>query len=325
MHRNATNRHPLKQFVRVESYTFAGRGDIRVEPDIHDEDLMKRFVLGDVSDAERERVEQAFQENSEYFDELCALEDELILLHLRDELPEVWTTRFRKVLEESPALARHVEETRALLLAATAERAAQVVETRSPAGLVEVPPVAGDRAQPPATPAPKEARRAWWGWSPGEFGFGLAAAAALVAAVVGWSLLRTPQSGVEPAGTAADAQFRTVPTAVATLLLVPGLNRGDLQQQNVFRVPAGTTGVELRLVVPGGHVAGMQAQLRPVGGTPLAIATEPTGTETPEGFEIRWSIPAGMMPPGDYLLSITSAVQGREPESVASRFFSIVE
>lgn len=298
-------------------------------PDIHDEDLMKRFVLGDVSDAERERVEQAFQDSSskgsEYLDELAAVQDWLVLQFVSGELTEVWATRFRQALGESPALAREVEQTRALVLAATAERAAEAADTSVRARLVAVPPVVGDRAQPTAEPFQNAGPRAWWGWSPVEFGFWLAAAAALIAAVVGWSLLRTPQPGVEPAGTAADAQVRTVPTAVATLLLVPGLNRGDLKQQNVFRVPAGTANLDLRLVVPGGRVAGMQVQLRPVGGTPLVITTEPTGTETPEGFEIRWSIPAGMMPPGDYLLSVTSAVQGQEPESVASRFFSIVE
>ena len=49
---------------------------------VQDEDLMRRFLLGEVDEDERTRVEERFMADADYFEALCALEDEMGALPL---------------------------------------------------------------------------------------------------------------------------------------------------------------------------------------------------------------------------------------------------
>lgn len=261
--------------------------------DLRDEDLMRRFLLEDLTPEEREHVEAAFFRDPAYFDALSAAEDELILLHLRSELPERWRDSFQRAILDSPARRRHVDDMRGLLAASVAAGA---------------PPADGSR---------------WWKRSPKGLGVLFTAAAAVLILAFGW-LLR--QDRPQPA-TASPAIRTGVTPGVVTLFLAPGLTRADLRQSNVFRIPAGAARVQFGLVVPQHQLAEMRIQLRPVDGAAIATATggDLVVRDTVDGLAVTWPVPASLLGPGDYILTVSATpAPGRDPESVAKRFFSVV-
>jgi len=264
-------------------------------PRTHDDQLLRRFLLGEVSPEERDRVEQAYMEDSAVFDALSAAEDELILLHLRNELPEALRDRFRSAVLESPARRRRVDEMKALVDAAEA---------------------LGDTSAE---------RQPWW-WPPRGVGLVLAGSAALLLLSIGWMLRQGPPPATRQQPPAVAGGSGTATPSVAAVFLVPGLTRADLRQSNVFRIPSGTASIQFRLLLPGGTLPGARAQLRPVGGEPLAAAGELTVRTVADGVELTWAVPANVVPPGDYLLTISAETPpGGRRESITSRFFSIVQ
>lgn len=87
----------------------------------HDQELMMRFLVGEVSTEEREAVEQRFVVDPDYFEVLSALEHEMILQLVRNELPARWARPLAEALDSSPDRRRHLEEVR-MMLAATIQR-----------------------------------------------------------------------------------------------------------------------------------------------------------------------------------------------------------
>jgi hypothetical protein len=261
-------------------------------PDVHDEELMRRFLLGEVSPAERERVEQRFIDDPDFFDALCGLEQELIVSHLRGELPEPLRSRFDARAAASESLRREIEQTAAL------------TDALAPRGT--------GAASPPAHLSRRVAfdRRIL-----------IAAAAAVVLLAAGvWWLQRARVTG--PAGgdgTPGDPGAG----AIATLVLLPGTTRSDVPQANVFRVPSGTRSVRLQLTTADAAVAGARATVRPVGGAPLAVSSVPEIARTGESFTVSWVVPAAILRRGDYVWTMSRDQPPGEP--IASRFFSIVE
>src|SRR4030095_15428191 len=81
--------------------------------DLDDDDLKRRFLVGDVTPDEQARVEARFMADAAYFEELRALEHELMLSHLRGELPEKWQARFKARVLDSPARHQRVDDVEA--------------------------------------------------------------------------------------------------------------------------------------------------------------------------------------------------------------------
>src|ERR1041385_2166938 len=77
---------------------------------VRNESLMRRFLVGDATDEERDMVERAFMEDGAFFESLCALEHEMIVQYVRNELPAEWRERFKSSIEASPARAARVRE-----------------------------------------------------------------------------------------------------------------------------------------------------------------------------------------------------------------------
>src|SRR5262245_49649918 len=80
---------------------------------------MARFLLGEVTAEERDAVEELFATDHEYFEALRALEDELIVRHLKRELPQEWRTPFDRAYLQSPDRRRRVDEIAAFVHAAS--------------------------------------------------------------------------------------------------------------------------------------------------------------------------------------------------------------
>jgi hypothetical protein len=85
---------------------------------VNDESVMTRFLMGEPTRDEREAVEERLSTDPEYFEELSALEDELILKWHRGELSTDERRRFSEAYLSSPPRRARVEAARHLIDAA---------------------------------------------------------------------------------------------------------------------------------------------------------------------------------------------------------------
>jgi hypothetical protein len=74
-----------------------------------DDDVLMRFLVGELPEAERERIEARFMSDPAFYEELCALEHDMLLSYARHELAEPWRTALEARLAESPSLRRELE------------------------------------------------------------------------------------------------------------------------------------------------------------------------------------------------------------------------
>jgi len=93
---------------------------------LEDEQLMARYLLGDLSIDERDRVEERFFTDEDYYQNLLLAEDDLIYDYLRGALSSDDHTKFGTRILASPSLRRKVKSLEALM---NLEEAAPRVET----------------------------------------------------------------------------------------------------------------------------------------------------------------------------------------------------
>jgi hypothetical protein len=258
------------------------------------EELRRRFLVGDVTDQEREEIEARFMADPSFFEELTANDDELLLAHARGELAAPLRDQLHASLAASPVRRRRYEEMQALSAAASMMRAETAAEESSH-----------------TTAA---ARR---GWRPFIL---LAAAAVLVATLTGTWVLR--QVDREP-----DAGRQGAPDQTArleTFVLTPGTPRDPGAPINMFRVSPGTTIVGLRLTLPGSPPTSPQATIEPVRNPPLVGRFDLEVQPGAHSSDVIVRVPAERLPPGDYLVTITAIGSGGAREVVGRRLVTFL-
>ncbi len=92
---------------------------------LENNDVFVRYILGDLSEAERERVEEEYFVNNETWQKLGAVESDLIDSYVRGELLLDQREQFEKYFLASPKKRERVEFARALLNPAAREAAAE--------------------------------------------------------------------------------------------------------------------------------------------------------------------------------------------------------
>ena len=312
-----------------------------------DDALLARYLVGGCTDAEKDRIEQAYFADDELFARLQHVEDDLIDRHLRGELEETEREQFAAAYAASPRRER-------VSFARTLQRLLGAAE---PHGLGRVTVV----------PLARPMRR--WAWSSRSSGVGLAlAAAAIVVAFVGmiafaWQAngLRNQLQSVEAdnaglrqqteadrqriddledrAASLADALARgratgpagsstSVPprarTIVATFVLSPGLLRST---RGPARVVISATLDEARLQLdlePGLETDRFRAELHD--GTSRIVWTQHglTGVRTDAGAAVLVTVPAAIVQTGAYELVLFGASGGDEFEELARYYFDVV-
>lgn len=78
-------------------------------------DLLTRFLLGELSDKERNQVEQRFLANNEFFDQLMAVESFLLDEHVQGRLSHEHRKRAQSLFQSSGPQRRDVDFTRELI------------------------------------------------------------------------------------------------------------------------------------------------------------------------------------------------------------------
>jgi hypothetical protein len=79
------------------------------------DDLITRFLLGELSDEERTRVEERFLADNEFFEEVLSAEDALMDQYLLGQLSDEHRKRAQTLFHSSPGQKREVQFTRELI------------------------------------------------------------------------------------------------------------------------------------------------------------------------------------------------------------------
>lgn len=252
--------------------------------------VMTRFLLGALGAAERERVLDRLAAEPQYFEEMAATEDDLILKYHHHQLAADDRALFDEAYLRSPARRARVDEMAALIEAA---RAAGAVDPWSRLlGL-------GSRAL---------------GWFLAPFEVLRVAVAAMLVAVL-WLAGYAGRTPSRRGGPVQPITFATTLTAVGE----KGL--GAAQGMDRVRIPAGTVEIRLSFEIESPN-SGEQfvAELDALDDGAVAQRTPPLIEPSPAGATVTVTIAAP--PDGDYVLRLRR-VAGGPAEIVARHAFRL--
>jgi hypothetical protein len=268
--------------------------------DNEDKMLIRRFLLGDLSEEERERVEELCMVHGDYRERVLIVEGELIEDYLEDSLSEHEGRRFAERFLSSPAHRRKVQ-----VLRAAKRYAAVEVASHSPPEAEESPP----------------RRRAWRQLLEGlvpraPYVYG-AAAVLIIAVVLGglWAT-RDWRTGAPP--TPEEAQRLAVERELAELnrrgpappgaqvfsLALPPVSVRSAEPSSKVLLRDGAAHVELRLLPAADEYPLYRATLRKVGGANVYAIPELHAESTPDGRAIPVRIRTGLLTRGLYQLTL---------------------
>lgn len=257
--------------------------------DTFDEHLLTRYLLGDLPAAQREPIDDRAAEDPKFFEELCALEDDLILRHLRGELSgrddELFAAAFA-----TPARQRQVESERALLTAARAMR-----------------------SSPPQSRSLWTSLRAWLSAPRMIPSFAVAAAAVLLVYSTPVAIYST-YSRLVSGGPATSG-------STSRVIVVAGLagddQRGGAGTERTLVVPPDATDVRFSVALPPGAGQSLDVVLeRSEGGI---LTTAGRWQMSDRGTTLTLTMPAGEVPAGDYTL-IVRRPSSTDPDLAAHSF-----
>ena len=262
--------------------------------DTFDEHALTRYLLGDVPAATSDAIQDRAAADPAFFEELCALEDDLILRHLRGELSRRDSDLFAAAFA-TPARQRQIESERALLAAARASRPSPAV------GGSFWKPVRSWLAAPRTIPS-------------------FAVAAAVVVLVYSTPLaIYSTYSALAGRDTANSSG--SAPRVVVAVALAGDDQRGGAGAADDRRlvIPADATDVRFSVALPAGAGDSLEVVLeRSEGG---AVSTSGRWRLADDRTAVVVTVPAGEVPAGDYTLLV------RRPASVdpdlAARSFRV--
>jgi len=313
----------------------------------NEESLLIRYLLGDVAEDEQASIEERFFQDDSYFEELSALEDELINDYVGGRMAVEDQLRFDRRMASSPELRRRVDFTR---------------------GLVDAVGVAGRDARPRPTASSNLASFLTLSGPGHSAARKLAIAMTLGFVIVaGWSFLqrralkfeigelqrdraRLEHQGqtltmnvtedrvrisqladellsAERKGADLDQQLRSLARQsepFASFFLMPGLSRGgDGDDRPPRLIVPSAHAMRLRLVLPAGEPSRRyRATLKTVDGDQLwgeeSLSAQPTGS----GTIVTLRLPSSAVPEGRYVLTVE---EDQAPGSVVgSYYFSVL-
>lgn len=261
-------------------------------------DWATAYLLGELPESERERLEEKFVVDESVFEELVAAEEDLIDDYVRGKLSD----RQRRLFERE--------------FLSTGERMRKLAAARVFIAQID---------KQPRTPS-----RRWLlprTWVPA------AAAASLLCIVGAWWLAhrqeahpaalpvqvtrsQTPDTQL-PAAPERRLTEQHAPVTVA-FLLTPGLLRDDERRQPL-RMPPGAQQVRLEAPLESTDFRAYRAALRTAEGSDVFAVAE----VAPHGGRVAIVVPAVKLKPGDYILSVYAIGDGSTPEPVAEFVFRV--
>lgn len=301
--------------------------------DLVSDELMIRYLLGDVSDEERIRLEEHYFVDDDAFEQLSALEDELIDDYVGGELTEIQQTQFE------------------LYFLSSAERRRKLAFAESLARYLA--------AATGVTPAAKEAKIAA-GWdvlgTGARWSFAAACAAVLIVGTWlvrdNWRLraqlrqiqaeqtqlkerdeelarqlaqLNAPAIGSAPAAVSGEqAGTRSQPLPIVALALTPGLLRGSAEQPTLV-IPHGPHLVRLQVNLDSNpSYESYIATLETVEGTRI-WSKEGLRPVTEGGLALVLELPSSLLRSEDYILKLRGKLTNAAATEVAGYSFRVIK
>jgi anti-sigma factor RsiW len=287
------------------------------------EKLMIRYLLGDVPEDEQIRIEERFFTDDEYFEQLLALEDDLIDDYVNGELTDREREQFEEYFLASPTRRQRVEFAKTFMRAASLPALAEIA-------------MPGE-ARPEPVP--------WWRtvmvfWRAQSLlrRFALAASVVLVLGgswlIVDTVRLRNQVEQLQAEEFQRDVQFALMhapPLDSLAFALFPGRAR-DIEGTNRFVIPQDVDSVQLRLYLPA-VAAGVtdprsryRAVVRTAEGNEVwsqdGLKAQRTGLR--EEAIVILDLPTPILPEGDYIITLSRRKSSGDFEDVGSYQFSVV-
>src|SRR6266849_2951047 len=263
--------------------------------------VLERYLLGEVSEDERSEIEQGYFADDAFFDQLLDVQNDLVDSYVRGTLPPADRKRFEERFLSSSSGIGRVEFARALQ---------QKIASRSRRKTVSFRQLA------------------------------IAASVAIVVIAAAWvtfSLRRrpelpitesrskaAPQQRAIPAPTPVQAQTQAAPAPAArvTVLLTPGGTRESEAATPLVLRPAPQF-VRVELVLEDDRYASYAAELQDVEGRVLWKEQSLRVRTAPSGRTVAVSVPAKLLPPGDYVV-VLKGIQGGEASEINNYTFTVV-
>jgi hypothetical protein len=268
------------------------------------DDSLRRYLLGSVTDDERDAVERQLLSDDDIAARLTALDDELMLAAARRRLTPADQRAFEAAVQSSPARLRRFAETRALT--------ESIAELAGHEDVLAAIPRANSR-------------------TPSRLAF---AFAAVVVVIVVWQLLRTTDDApAEPERASAPAAIpegRRSPAVVATLTLSPRIDRtttpGKVEPQNQLSLSDATTSVRLlaNATVKTDGFERARAEVVPQGGSKVPIAETPVVRLGPQSVNVEWTFASAQIGAGAHRLVVVGETPGGGAEVLFEWFFTVV-
>jgi hypothetical protein len=267
---------------------------------------IRRYLLGRLDDAGRERFEERFVTDAEFREAALIVEEELIDDYLAGLLPADERARFDAHYLAGPRQRQELTLARAIREYALENAAA---------GPTVLPKSPGRKLLDLLTGR---------GWLPA-----LVVATLLLVAVAGpllWWASKW-QGDETQLITAADiARLNKPPYSTEPAFSVPltgFLNRASGQGQK-FAVPAGIDIVQLQLALPATPYQSYQATLRVTDGAELFTVGDLGAQQTEAGRLLNLRLPARLLTPRDYTLSVSGRTADGRADSVADYYFRVL-
>lgn len=267
--------------------------------------LLTRYLLGELSPAEQDSLEERFFIEDDLFIELLDTKDQLISDYLGQRLAARERARFERHFLSQPDCRHEVE-------------LAYFLQT------------AAGRQPLTARVTPSDAPRSWWrtmfdAWRD-NWALTGATTAALIAVTITcvWLMTRTTLEKA-PSTIAAPTTTATSGSATFTVELSPGLTRSAGGAAKVV-LPPGTPIIKLNLAAGAADFSGYQAKLLRLdegaveiqaGGSPKL--EQPVGG----GRIVTWEIPAAVLPRGDYQVKLYGVSASNDTESIGTYYFKV--
>ncbi len=283
-----------------------------------DRELIKHYLLGDLSGKERELFEENVITDPDYREKVLVVEGELIEDYLEDDLLELDRRKFVQHFLSTPQQLQKLELSRSLKKYAAAA-------VSSPSGNIPRP----------STDAPRRIkRRSWWS----QFlllrrpvvGFSLAVVILLVLITTWLLVARNRRMAFElelaKLNNQSSSELPLSATgSVLSVMLTPGQLRGGADKENNITILSSTNVVQLQLALTQDEYPSYRATLITVEGAEIFTLDGLKAKDFSGVRQVILNIPARILTKADYLLTLSSSTTDGRFVEVAEYSFRVAK
>lgn len=291
---------------------------------MENDDVLIEYILGGLSEAERERLEEQYFIHDETWEKLRAVENDLIDSYVRGELPPHRREQFEKYFLALPGRRQRLEFARTLIDPVLRETAAEEVGKQG-----------------------KRPEQSLWNWRWAATAAGLILAATVTLLVIQniglrrqLSELRSDEIGLQNqvqalsrqianaqqshnSGTDATNLFSSkLPTV--SLMLMPGLLRnGNNVQEQILPVPSAPSEVLLFLSLQSDEYSKYDVVLRTAEGKEIRRLEGLTSQILKDDKVVALRLSAQLFVPGDYIATLFGKTAKGKAQTIDAYTFSV--